>query len=188
MSQTKSSKKIVLGSMDFYITEWTGTVPTDEEIETDDNKGGYTKNGATLKYEATWYVATSDDGKVRKRRLVGDSASIEYGNITWRGEIIKKYISTARIEEKDGKRTTRIGGIMNDDGKRYLIRGVHHDPIDGDIRITGVGVNTGGWEAVFKPDSESVINPTFELEPLDNSGSLLLLKESIDETSAPEGE
>lgn len=188
-TQTKELNKIPLGSMDFYVTEWTGTIPTDEELEIEKNMIGRTKNGASITYGAEWYVAESDDGKAKKRRLTKETASISYGAITWNADTISALIATARVEEKDGKRVAKIGGISNDNGKRYLIRGVCRDKIDGDIRITGVGVNTGGWEAVFKTDSETVIQPTFELEPvLDNAGTLLIYEEESIETKSTEDE
>lgn len=188
-TQKKELDKIPLGSMDFYIIEWTGTIPADDILEVEKNMAGRTKNGATISYSATWYTAESDDGKTKKRRLVGESASISYGNITWNGNTLEKFIATARVEEKDGKRITKIGGVMNDNGNRYLIRGVYRDPVDGDIRITGVGVNTGGWEAAFKPDSETVIQPTFEIEPvLDDEGTLLIYEEETIEAKTTEGE
>lgn len=188
-TQTKELNRIPFGSMDFYVTEWTGTLPSAAELETEKNMIGRTKNGATVTYTANWYTAESDDGKATKRRLTGENASISYGNITWNGDTLEKLIATARTEEKDGKRITKIGGIMNDNGKRYLIRGVYHDAVDGDIRITGVGVNTGGWEAAFKPDGETVIQPTFELEPkLDDEGTLLIYEEEIIESGTKEGE
>ena len=182
-SQTKELNKIPLGSMDFYVTEWNGTTPEDSALETEKNMIGRTKNGATINYGATWYTAESDDGKAKKRRLVGETASISYGAITWNANTISTLIATARVEEKSNKRIAKIGGVANDNGKRYLIRGVHRDPIDGDIRITGVGVNTGGWEAAFKPDSETVIQPTFELDPLDADGTLMIYEEEIIESS-----
>ena len=175
--------------MDFYVTEWIGTIPDDEELETEKNMIGRTKNGATLNYDATWYTAESDDGKAKKRRLVGEKASISYGNITWYSKTLETIIATARTQEKDGVRITKIGGVQNDNGRRYLIRGVYHDFIDGDIRITGVGVNTSGWEAAFKPDSETIIQSTFELEPLiDDEGTLLLYEEETIESSNVEEE
>ena len=188
-TQTKELNRIPLGSMDFYVTEWTGTIPTDEELEIEKNMIGRTKNGASITYGAEWYVAESDDGKAKKRRLTKETASISYGAITWNADTISALIATARVEEKDGKRVAKIGGISNDNGKRYLIRGVCRDKIDGDIRITGVGVNTGGWEAVFKTDSETIIQPTFELEPvLDDDGTLLMYEEEVIETETPEVE
>lgn len=188
-TQTKELNRIPLGSMDFYVTEWTGTIPSDTVLEKEENMIGRTKNGANVTYGAEWYVAESDDGKAKKRRLTKETSSIGYGAITWNSFTLSTLIATARTEEKDGKRTTKIGGVKNDNGKRYLIRGVHHDPVDGDIRITGVGVNTGGWEAAFKTDSETTIQPTFELEPvLDDEGTLLIFEEEAIETATQEGE
>ena len=143
-TQTKELNKITLGSMDFYVTEFTGSVPADNVIEVEDNMIGRTKNGATINYTTNWYTAESDDGKAKKRKLTGESATIGYGNITWNGNTLSKLIATARTSETNSKRTTKIGGISNDNGKRYLIRGVYKDGVDGDVRITGVGVNTGG--------------------------------------------
>lgn len=179
-TQKKELNKIPLGSMNFYVTEWNGgEIPADETLETEENMIGRTKNGATISYTSNWYTAESDDGKAKKRRLIGETATISYGAITWNAITIETLIATARVEEKESKRIIKIGGVENDNGKRYLIRGVHHDKIDGDIRITGVGVNTGGWESVFKPDGETIIQPTFELEPIDDDGTLMIYEEEI---------
>lgn len=183
-TQTKELNRIPLGSMDFYVVEFSGTIPQDSAIETESNMIGRTKNGGTVNYSSTWYEAASDDGKARKRKLTAESASISYGNITWNGNTISKLVATARTSEESNKRTTKIGGIVNDNGKRYLIRGVHKDPVDGDVRITGVGVNTGGWEAIYSPTQETIITPTFELEPkLDNDGTLLIYEEEVVEAA-----
>lgn len=183
-TQTKELNRIPLGSMDFYVVEFSGTIPQDSVIETESNMIGRTKNGGTVNYSSTWYEAASDDGKARKRKLTAESASISYGNITWNGNTISKLVATARTSEESNKRTTKIGGIVNDNGKRYLIRGVHKDPVDGDVRITGVGVNTGGWEAIYSPTQETIITPTFELEPkLDSEGTLLIYEEEVVEAA-----
>lgn len=183
-TQTKEIDRIQLGSMDFYVIEFAGTIPENAVIETEANMIGRTKNGGTVNYTANWYTAESDDGKAKKSRLTGETASISYGNITWNGNTIAKMVATARVSEKDGKRITKIGGVSNDNGKRYLIRGVHKDAVDGDVRITGVGVNTGGWEAVYSPTQETNINPSFALEPkLDNEGTLLIYEEEVIEAA-----
>lgn len=183
-TQTKELNRIQLGSMDFYVIVFSGTIPEDSVIEMEENMIGRTKNGGTINYTANWYVAESDDGKAKKRKLTGENATIGYGNITWNGNTIGTLVATARVSEKNGKRITKIGGITNDNGKRYLIRGVHRDATDGDVRITGVGVNTGGWEAVYSPTQETIINPSFELEPkLDDEGTLLIYEEEVIEAT-----
>ena len=133
-TQTKELNKIPLGSMDFYVVEWTGTMPTDAAIEIEGNLIGRTKKGATINYATNWYVAESDDGKAKKRKITSESASISYGNITWNSNTLAKLIATARVTEDatTNKRTTKIGGVANDNGKRYLIRGVYTDKVDGD--------------------------------------------------------
>lgn len=184
-TQTKEINKIPLGSMDFFVTEYTGSIPSDSELEAEANMIGRTKNGANISYTAQWYTAVSDDGKAKKRKLTGEDMTVGYGAITWNANTISKLIATARVTEADGKRTAKIGGLTNDNGKRYIIRGVHHDKIDGDIRITGIGVNTGGWESAFSPTSETIVNSSFELDPLDEDGTLLIYEEEIIEAAVP---
>lgn len=169
----REDKKISLGSMEFYVVPYDGeTIPEDTELEKESNHIGHTKNGGTLNYSATWTVAESDDGKAKRRQLVKEEATINFSLITWNANTIKKLISTASVTEADGKRTLEVGGIENDNGIRYIIRGVHKDKVAGDVRITGVGVHTGGLEAVWQPENPSLISAQFELEPYNDSGRL----------------
>lgn len=170
---SKELKNIRIGSADIYVTKWTGIVPENSEIEKDENMIGRTKNGATFNYSAEWVTAESDDGKARRSKLKSETASLNYGNITPNSETIEVLVATARRGDiENGTRRTKLGGITNDKGEKYLIRAVHRDSVCGDLRITGVGVNKGGWEQAFN-DSEQVINSTFEFEPLlDDEGTL----------------
>gem|GEM_PF-294842 len=174
----KELKTIRIGSADIYVTKWTGTVPENSVLERDENMIGRTKNGATFNYSAEWYSAESDDGKAKRRKLKAETASLSYGNITPNSETIEVLVATARRGNiENGIRRTKLGGITNDKGEKYLIRAVHRDPVYGDIRITGVGVNTGGWEQLFN-DSEQTINSTFEFDPeLEDDGTLVYYDE-----------
>lgn len=183
-TQTKELDKIPLGSGTFYVTEYTGTIPADEVIEVEENNLGRTKNGADITYSTNSYEAKSDDGKARKNKLVEDSATISYGMITWNARTLEKLIATATVTESGTKRTALIGGVENDNGKLYLLRFVHTDKKDGDIRITAVGRNTGGWSAAFRPDQETIITPTFSCEPLDSDGHLIKYEEEVIEAAA----
>lgn len=178
-TNTDESKKIPLGSGTLYAVEYTGTVGEDSAIEVESNIIGHIKGGASIEYKPSFYTAKSDDGKAQKTIITGEDAKFKYGQITWNFGTLKKLTPTARVTEATGKRTTKIGGISNDDGKKYLLRFVHTDKVDGDMRITIVGVNTGGWSAAFAPDKEAMLSPEFSCEPIDSEGSLAILSEDM---------
>lgn len=182
---SKELKTIRIGSADIYVIKWTGTLPENSVIEKDENMIGRTKNGATFNYSADWYAAESDDGKARRSKLRSETASLNYGNITPNSETLAVLVATARRGEvENGIRRTKLGGKTNDKGEKYLIRVLHRDPVYGDIRITGVGTNKGGWEQAFN-DSEQVINSTFEFDPeLDDEGTLAYYDE---DAMSPDG-
>ena len=99
--------------------------------------------------------------------------------MTWNGETLKKLTSTARVTETEGKRTVKIGGAGNYDGKRYALRFVHEDAADGDIRVTIVGSNNAGLEIAFAKDKETVLNAEFKAVPHDSEGTLIEYEEEI---------
>lgn len=186
-TNTKELNKIPLGSGDIYVTEWTGEIPANADLEKEENLIGRTKNGATITYSANFYTAKSDDGKAQKTKLISEEASLSYGMITWNAKTLVAIIATAR--ETGGapsrpERVIKIGGIKSDKGKSYLLRFVYKDPVDGDIRITMVGKNTGGWSAAFTPSTETTLQPSFQAEPQDDEGTLILYEEEKLESSA----
>ena len=61
-----ATERIVLGSGKVYVVESTGTLPTDEVIETEDNLLGYIQNGATVSYTPSFYTAKGDDPAISK--------------------------------------------------------------------------------------------------------------------------
>ena len=77
------------------------------------------------------------------------------------------------------KRTVKIGGIKNQNHKRYLIRFLHEDSEDGNIRVTIVGRNEAGFSFTFAKDAESTIEPQFKAHPIDKDGTLLIFDEDI---------
>ena len=51
---------IVLGSVDLYCTEFTGTnaaLPSNEVLETEENRLGHIKGGAEIEYAPSFYEA-----------------------------------------------------------------------------------------------------------------------------------
>lgn len=176
---TKDS--IVLGSGRVYVTEFDATagIPEDSVLEVDDNRIGYISGGATLEYSPSFYEAKDDLGVVTKSILTEEEATFKTGIMTFCADTLAKLSSTGRVtEDKSSKtRTIKIGGVGNDNGKKYVIHFVHKDTQDGDIRITIVGRNEAGFSLAFAKDKETVIDAEFKCQSMDSEGTLIIYKE-----------
>ena len=176
-----NGEKIILGSGKLYVTEYSGAIPVDNMIEAASNLLGYIQGGATLSYKPSFYIAEDDLGLVKKQILTKEEVSIKSGIMTWNGDTLKRLVSTARVTENGVtmKRLVKIGGIGNQDGKRYIVRFVHEDATDGDVRVTIVGGNQGELALSFAKDKETVIDAEFIAVPHDSEGTLVLFEEDI---------
>ncbi|MBM6776023.1 hypothetical protein H7U34_01835 [Collinsella tanakaei] len=173
------NKKIVLGSGKLYATVFDGeSIPEDATLETDDNLLGLISGGATLTYEPEFYTAKDDLGIATKKMVTNEEVTLTSGIMTWNGNTLAKLVNTGRVDETEaGKRTVKIGGVGNYDGKQYVLRFVHEDAAEGDIRITIVGANEAGFEMSFKKDEETVIDAEFTAFPIDDDGTLIIFEE-----------
>ncbi|MDF2985734.1 MAG: hypothetical protein K0R50_1244 [Eubacterium sp.] len=172
-------EKIVLGSGNLYCMEFTGTIPDNVTIETEANQLGAIQGGASLEYKPTYYEAKDDMGKVSKVIISDEEAKLKSGIMTWCGKTLQKLSSTARVSEAAGIRTVKIGGVGNDNGKKYVLHFVHKDPQDGDIRVTIVGQNQAGFTLAFAKNKETVIDAEFKAQPQDDEGTLIKFTEEI---------
>lgn len=172
-------EKIVLGSGKLYIDEFVTTIPTDVLLEVETNLLGYIQGGATLEYKPTFYEAEDDLGLVSKTILTKEDVLLKSGIMTWCGKTLAKLCATARVTEALGKRTVKIGGINNQDGKQYVIRFVHIDAVDGNIRVTIVGNNQAGFSFAFVKDKETIVDAEFKAMPFDAEGTKIIYEEDI---------
>lgn len=192
-----NQKRVILGSGNTYVVEYTqgSQMPTDEEIEIEAHQLGATSGGASFEYTQEKYTAKSDDGKVTKTITTDETVKFKTGIMTIVAEGLKKLVSTGRISNTSNKTTLKIGGISNDDGKLYLVRFVHKDSADGDVRLTIIGKNQSGLTFSFAKDKETVVDAEFTAESMDNEGTLIQLdfydpidSETKEETPAGEEE
>lgn len=173
------TKKIPLGSGYVYIVESSGTIPADNVFETDANRLGYISGGASIEYKPTVYTAKDDLNKVNKTVMTDEEATLKLGLITWNASTLDKLSATGTVTTSGQKRTIKIGGIANQNNKKFAIRFVNPDKVDGDIRVTIVGQNQAGFSLSFTKDKENIINPEFKALPLDNDGTLIIYEEEI---------
>lgn len=176
--------KIVLGSGKLYVTEATfengvANIPEDTVLETEANLLGLIQGGASITYTPTFYTAKDDLGLVSKKYLTEEEAILKSGIMTWNSSTLEKLCSTAVVSSDSSTRTVKIGGIERFNGKNYVIRFVHIDNAQGDIRLTIVGSNEAGFEIAFAKDKETVINAEFKAVPNDSTGTLIIYEEKI---------
>lgn len=179
----KEINRIAMGSVDVYMTAFTGTaisdIPEDSVIETEENLIGRTKEGGEITYTTTYYNVKSDDGKASRSEMTEDSAAFSFGLITWNGNTITKLVATASATVTGTKRRTLIGGVTNVNNVIYLVRAVHKDDVKGDVRYTMLGKNVAGFAAAYKPGQETTITPNIEAEPFDDGRLIILDEENV---------
>lgn len=174
-----AKERMILGAGDLYLAEYTGTIPEDSVIEVEDNKIGGIQSGASLEYSMETTEIKAVYNYIVKEIVTNEEAVFKSGIMAINADNIKKLCSTARVTEDTAKktRTVKIGGIQNDDGKNYIVRFVHKDAEDGDIRVTIVGRNRAGLTFSFMKDSPTVIDAEFRAIPHDSEGTLITYKE-----------
>lgn len=176
-----NSEEIILGSGDLYLTEFTGEIPEDAEIEKEENRAGNVKGGATLEYSQTSQTVKSDLGRVKKTITTEEDVKFKTGMITWAVTWIKALISTARVDSatKSGHNVYKIGGLSNQSKTRYLFRFVHTRDDGRKLRVTVTGKNTGTISIAFNPENPTTVDAEISANPLDKDGTLVIIDDEI---------
>ena len=113
-----------------------------------------------------------------------EEALLKCGLLTWNGTTLQKLIDRCSVTEANGKRTVKIGGAGNAQGKYYAICFFHEDKVDGNLWVLIKGRNTAGATLTFAADSGTVIEPEFKAMPHDDKGTLVELIEETDTTTS----
>lgn len=169
-----ATNNVVLGSGYIYISEFNGsTIPDDATLEVAANQFGFTKGGATLAYETEYTEINDDNGQIKENFLSSDKATFKCGAFMGSAADIVKICPTASSTTENGITTVKIGGVSNDNNKKYVIRFKHKtEP----LRITIVGKNTDGFELSFSADDAITLEPTFTCSAMDSNGVLAEIK------------
>lgn len=175
----RSKETITLGSGKLYLMAFTNTLPTVEDLCKTENLLAYIKGGASLEYTEETYEEKDDLGLVSKIITTSEEALLKCGLLTWNGSVLQKLLDRCKVSEKDGKRTTKIGGAGNAQGGYYAICFAHEDKVDGNLWILIKGRNTAGATLTFAVDEGTVIEPEFKALPHDEDGTLVELIEEI---------
>ena len=180
----RDKKTITIGSALPYLIPYADTVPTVEQICVEENLLGYIKSGAALEYTEETYEESDDLGYVKKIITTTEEALVKMGLITWNGNTLANLIDRCKVTEDatTGRRTTKIGGAGNAQGKYYVLCLHHVDKKDGDLWVLIVGRNTAGATLTLASDEGTLVEPEFKAIPHDDDGTLVELIEEIPTT------
>ncbi|MGN0518322.1 MAG: hypothetical protein ACI4II_06325 [Acutalibacteraceae bacterium] len=178
MSDTKSTP-IRIGSALPYLMEYTGILPSIEDICNEDNLLGYIKGGATITYTENTNTETDDLGYQSKTITTKEEVKIKLGLITWDTNKLNTLIDRSTVSTSNGKRILKIGGAGNAKNKQYVLCLHHVDKVDGDLHALIIGRNTAGLSLALQSENGSKVEPEFTAAPQDKDGTLLQIIEQI---------
>ena len=174
--------KITLGSGKAYIMEYSGQMPEVSAICVEDNLLGKIQGGAELSYTPETHEEKDDLGTVAKVVITAEEAILKLGLITFNGKTLAQLADRCTVAEAAGKRTVKIGGAGNAQGKEWVVCFHHHDATDGDIWVLVRGANQAGLTLAFAVDAGSKLEPEIKALPCDDNGTLITYIEQIGTT------
>lgn len=179
----RTTENITLGSGKPYIMEYDPTdgMPEVSEICIPSNLLGYVQGGAELSYTFEPHEEKDDLGLVSKIVITAEEAILKLGLLTWNGSTLAKLADRCTVTEAAGKRTIKIGGSGNAQGKQWVVCFHHEDAVDGDLWILIRGNNQAGFTLTFATDAGTKVEPEFKALPQDSAGTLITI---IEETTA----
>ena len=156
-----NTNTVTLGSGDLYILDYEGNIPSDEDIETLENKIGSIKGGAELEYSPESYAVTGDDGRTYKSFITKEEVKFKSGVLTWNLDVLSKLCMGGELTKDSNTATLKIGKNTSSSIKQVLLRFVHK--LDGEkaIKMTMIGSPSAGFTLSFNPEEETVIDAEF---------------------------
>lgn len=183
MAKRTDPTKITLGSGKAYIMEYDAAtgIPEVSVICKPENELGKIQGGAELSYTMETHEEKDDLGTVAKVVITAEEAILKLGLITFNGETLAKLADRCNVTEAEGKRTVKIGGAGNAQGKEWVVCFAHEDKTDGNIWVLVRGANQAGLTLAFAVDAGSKLEPEIKALPCDDNGTLITY---IEETGA----
>nr|WP_302599970.1 hypothetical protein [uncultured Cellulosilyticum sp.] len=162
---------ITLGVGWLYIAEYSGSIPENSVIETEDNQIGHLSGGVSLEYTCERTDLEDDLGAVVDSRITKESAIMKAGALSWGQETLAKLSETSTVVEDITNNiiTVWIGGKANANGKEYLVHFVHQLKDGRKIRLTIKAVPNSGFTLGFNKEDGTVIDMEFKALAMDKS-------------------
>lgn len=137
---------------------------------------GRIKGGASVEYTTEKTEDQDDLGYIIIEIIKKEKVELKSGVMTWDGKTLETLCATARVtvNEDTGVVTVKLGGLGNQNNKRYIICFEHYSHL---LRVAIIGKNNEGFSFSFNQDSATVIDTVFRAQALDDDGTLLIVQD-----------
>lgn len=156
--------KVTIGAGKVYIVEYSEStgIPDDVALEVGANIKTHTSGGITFSYSSESKEIESDLGEIVDEAISKETVTCKFGLLSHDAEDVKQLCSTSTVDTAvAGTITTEIGGIENDNGKKYIIRFVHTNKAGKKTRHTMVG-KSSGFSLPYQKGEATIIDCEFK--------------------------
>lgn len=154
------SKKdeIVMGAGEVFITEFEGgEIPTNEEIETEENNVGHCQGGFSIEYKPEVYDVKNQHNKIVRRFTIGEEITTKTGILTWDLKRLEM-LSTAKYTVDSVKKVRKLVFGGKNPLATVLVRFVHTKENGKKIRWTTIAQGGNGFSLEFSGEKELTID------------------------------
>lgn len=135
---------------------------------------GYLKDGYQFSISTNKLSDKSDLGEIKIDVITAEDATVKISLFNANAETISKQYPTAKNCEIEGFSITTVGGLGDIDETPHVLIFKHDDNKYGDTIVICIGKNTSGFDAVWKQDSVTPFPCTYDVEPMNEKGRLVM--------------
>jgi hypothetical protein len=151
---------IPVGSGYLYHDVFSGKIPADADIEIEAHRIGYIEKGGEVDYKPTFKTFKDDFGIIQRSKLTAEEATFKASLIAWSASGFNTRLSLQHVlPRRRGTVLLKSAAWAMTTARSIFFRFVHPDAKYGDVRLTIVGTQTGGFKLNFKPDDAGKHGP-----------------------------
>lgn len=177
--------EIIMGAGELYMMIYnSGTIPSNEEIETTENNVGHCQGGFSIDYKPEVYDVKNQYKTIVRRFTIGEEIKTKTGILTWDLQRLGM-LSTAKYVLDAAKKVRKLVFGGKNPLATVLVRFVHTKENGKKIRWTTIAQGGNGFALEFSGDKELTIDA--ELASIEkNKGWLGEFEEELSDAEVAE--
>lgn len=150
--------EIIMGAGELYMIIFNGgDIPTNEEIETDENNVGHCQGGFSIDYKPEVYDVKNQYNKIVRRFIIGEEITTKTGILTWDLKRLEM-LSTAKYMVDEIKKVRKLVFGGKNPLATVLVRFVHEKENGKKLRWTTIAQGGNGFALEFSGEKELTVD------------------------------